>query len=346
MSTRDSWREEMQSAWLYRVLSEAEPDPRIAGLFRQLGAEASEQALLWAKKCGEPPDRLRFAPSMRARLVAGLARLLGPRRLQPALAALKVRGVSAYRSAAPPGHPMPTDVAEVGRGHKHAGGGNLRAAVFGVNDGLVSNTSLMLGLCGALSTGSSGQPVLLAGVAGLLAGAFSMAAGEFVSVRAQRELYEYQIALEKEELREYPEAEAEELALIYAARGLAMDEARTLAKRLVADPTHALDVLAREELGLNPAELGSPWGAAGFSFAFFAVGAAIPLLPFMWAESLPSVAVQAAALSGTALFATGASMSLFTGRRPWWSGLRMLVIGSLAGLVTYGIGRWLGVLVG
>src|SRR6185369_5369125 len=159
-----------------------------------------------------------------------------------------------------PTHAPPVACAPLERRHRGLGsGGNLRAAVFGVNDGLVSNASLILGVAGS---GADTRTVVLAGVAGLAAGAFSMAVGEYVSVRSQRELYEHQIALERDELAQYPEAEAQELALIYAAKGLRADEASKPASRIVADPEHALDTLAREELGLNPDELGSPWGAA------------------------------------------------------------------------------------
>ena len=232
---------------------------------------------------------------------------------------------------------------DVGRGHRQFGGGNLRAAVFGVNDGLVSNASLIMGMVGASASTST---VLTTGIAGLLAGAMSMAAGEFVSVRSQRELFEHQIAVERDELEKYPDAEAEELALIYQARGVALDEARAFAKRLVADPKHALDVLAREELGLNPDELGSPVGAALFSFGAFTGGALVPLVPFFFGMQLPSAAFSGAALAGVSLFATGAAMSLLSGRGAFMGGLRMLAIGGGAGLLTYFIGSLVGGLSG
>ena len=276
MSGLASWREEKQSAWLYRELADCEPDPRISELFRALAAAAEGQADTWRGESGtEAPS---FAPSIRARITAMLARRLGPRRIMPALIAMKVRGVSVYKAqAATPGHLMPTSVSEVGMRHKGYGGGNLRAAVFGVNDGLVSNTSLIMGVAGA---GASLGAVVTTGIAGLLAGALSMAAGEYVSMRSQREMFEYQIGLERDELNEYPEEEAEELALIYAARGMDLAEARRITLELVKNHDAALDALAREELGLNPDDLGSPWGAALFSFAAFAGGAAVPIAPF------------------------------------------------------------------
>jgi VIT1/CCC1 family predicted Fe2+/Mn2+ transporter len=184
--------------------------------------------------------------------------------------------------------------------------------------------------------------VLLTGVAGLTAGAFAMATGEFVSVRSQRELFEYQIALERDELKEYPDAEAQELALIYKAKGLSGSEAERVAKQLVADPEHALDTLAREELGLNPDELGSPWGAAISSLLSFALGAAVPLLPFAIGAGARALPI-AGLLTAIALFAVGATLSLFTGRAAVFSGARMLLLGSLAAAVTFAVGKLFGV---
>jgi len=163
-----------------------------------------------------------------------------------------------------------------------------------------------------------------------------------VSVQSQRELYEHQIGLEREELKQYPEAEAQELALIYAAKGLPSREADRLAHRLIADPEHALDTLAREELGLNPDELGSPWGAAISSFVSFATGAALPLVPYMLGKGGNPLLVTIG-VTTVALFGVGATLSLFTGKDALRSGLRMLLLGLLAGGVTYAIGRLAGV---
>jgi len=252
---------------------------------------------------------------------------------------MKVRGLSVYSHAAP-GHPAPTSIEDMASRHRGMGtGGNLRAAVFGINDGLMSNLSLILGVAGA---SSNSNVILLSGVAGLLAGAFSMAAGEFVSVRSQREMYEYQIGLERLELDQYPEEEAEELALVYAAKGMPRDQARELARKIIADPEKALDTLAREELGLNPENLGSPWGAAWSSFASFAMGAVIPLAPFLVAGGSTAL-LSSIALTAVALFAVGAVISLYTGRNAVRDGLRMLAIGAAAGSVTYAAGRLLGV---
>ena len=267
------------------------------------------------------------------------------------LAAMKVRGMSIYSTdpnspsaAHPGGHAMPHSVDEIGRRHRGGiAGGNLRAAVFGASDGLVSNACLILGVAGA--SGGQGHTVLVSGVAGLLAGAFSMAAGEYVSVRSQREMFEYQIGAERDELAKYPHEEAAELSLIYQARGLGKDDADRMSSRIVANPGYALDALAREELGLDPGSLGSPVGAAVFSFAAFAVGAAVPLAPFVVAAGGAALGT-AIALASLALFGVGCATSLFSGRGTLRGGLRSLLIGAAAGAVTYGIGRLLGAAVG
>jgi len=333
---------------LYRVCAEAEAGTTRAELFRRLAGEAEAQAAIWRAQLtarGHPPPGP-YVPDARTRLVAALVRRVGPRRMKAMLAAMKVRGMAVYgaslgRDAG--GHPTP--VAGTGAERRHrglGGGGNLRAAVFGVNDGLVSNASLILGVAGA---SPDAHVVLLTGVAGMCAGAFAMATGEYVSVRSQRELFEYQIGLERDELAQYPEAEAQELALIYEEKGLPAAEASRLATQIVADPEHALDTLAREELGLNPDELGSPWGAAISSFLSFAAGALLPLAPFVFAPgsyALPT----AIAVTAVALFGVGALLSLFTGRGALRSGARMLALGGLAGAITFLVGRLAGVAIG
>jgi VIT1/CCC1 family predicted Fe2+/Mn2+ transporter len=335
----DSWLHEKESAWLYRQVAAAEADPHKSRLFLKLADAAEVQAARWAQS--QPEDaRRNFQPALRARIVARLVRRFGPRALRGVLTAMKLRGLSVY--SAPmisAGHAMPTSLEEVGARHRSAVGGNLRASVFGVNDGLVSNASLVMGVAGA---GAAGETVLLTGAAGLLAGALSMAAGEYVSVRSQREMFEYQIALERQEVAEYPEEEAEELALIYQARGLTLEHARTLSRELLSRPEQALDVLAREELGLNPDDLGSPWLAAGYSFFSFATGAAIPLVPLLAGASGDAAVLAAAGLSLAALFAVGMALSLFTGRSALRGALRMMLIGAGAGVTSYAVGIALG----
>jgi VIT1/CCC1 family predicted Fe2+/Mn2+ transporter len=334
----ERWHEETQSAWIYDQLAACQRDRTLEELFLGLGAAAREQAGILEGDLVRAGKKIpQFQPQARARLVIALTRRFGLGRTRGMLSALKVRGLSAVDTR-PDYHSLPMRAEDIGARHKR-GGGSLRATVFGVNDGLVSNTSLVLGMAGATSEASL---LVATGIAGMLAGAFSMAAGEYISVRSQRELYEYQIGEEAAELERYPEAEAEELALIYAARGIPLDQARAMTSTLVQDKRRALDTLAREELGLNPDDLGSPWGAAISSFLSFVAGAIVPLVPFMLGLDALTL-VWTSALAGLSLFGVGAALSLFSGKNAWLGGLRMLSIGALAGAATFGIGRLLGV---
>lgn len=343
MHALDNWKEEKRSAWLYRIVSDAEAGTPRQVLFLELARAADTQADLWAvelRKAGKPiPDK--FLPDLRTRAVAWLIGWMGIAPMRSILAAMKVRGMSLYNAPLPHAIPTRADQIDVGR-HKAPGGGGLRAAVFGVNDGLVSNASLILGVAGA---GAEPGMIVLSGIAGLLAGAFSMAAGEYISMRAQREFYEYQITLEREELDQYPQEEAAELALIYEAKGVAKEEAKRIADALIRDPDQALDTLAREELGLNPTELGSPQLAATASLLSFAAGALIPLLPyFILSGSTAFLGTLIA--TAVCLFGVGATISLFTGKHALYGGLRMLSIGTAAGATTWLIGKGLGVALG
>lgn len=341
MHALDSWQEEMQSAYLYKIIARQEKVASRQQLFSQLAHEAESQAGIWAveaQKAGHQVPKT-YLPETRTKIVAWLIRSFGAPNIKPILAAIKIRGLSAYSNKRVAGfHPAPTSVEEVGASHRGAGNsGGLRAAVFGVNDGLVSIACLIMGVAGAASTNGV---ILLTGVAGLLAGAFSMAAGEYISMRSQREMFEYQIGLERAELAQYPEEEAGELALIYIARGMSEKEAKALGQYMIADPELGLDTLAREELGLNPDELGSPWLAAFSSFFAFMAGGIIPILPYLFAfQHTLQIAI---ALTALALFGIGATLSLFTGRGALWGGLRMLLIGGSAGVLTYSIGNVLG----
>jgi VIT1/CCC1 family predicted Fe2+/Mn2+ transporter len=236
-----------------------------------------------------------------------------------------------------------SSAAEIGQReqwHRSGRSGTLRAIIFGVSDGLVSNLSLVMGVAGAAANNPSF--ILLAGIAGLLAGAFSMAAGEYISMQSQRELFERQIALERAEMEAMPEEEEAELAASYRAKGFAPDEAARIAHRIFEDPDNALDILVREELGLDPDELGSPWGAAGGSFVAFAIGAIVPVVPYLFGGGTTALLVSLG-LSLGALFAVGAAVSLLTGRGLVFSGVRQLGIGLAAALVTYLIGSLIGI---
>jgi VIT1/CCC1 family predicted Fe2+/Mn2+ transporter len=357
---RRNYLSEMDGAALYRALAREEGNEKRRRVLERLAEAEERHAGRWAallRSSGGPLPTHRA--SGRTRILTVLARVFGARRILPVVMGLEAKDEEHYQTqpearglpAEERGHrralgalessPAGVDsILERERWHRRGGGGTLRAAVFGVSDGLVSNFSLVMGVAGA-----SVAPdfVLLSGTAGLLAGAFSMAAGEWISMKAQREMLEKQLELEKEELEMSPEEEREELALIYQAKGIPEEEAKALAERLLSDPATALDTLAREELGLDPEELGSPFRAAASSFAAFSVGALVPLAPFLLAGVFGNVVAASALASAAALFLVGAALSIFTSRGALASGARMLLIGCAAAAVTYAVGSWLGV---
>jgi vacuolar iron transporter family protein len=353
---------EMDGIELYRLLAEAEKDAKRAAIFQKMIKAEERHAQRWARLIqnggGTVPT---YRRSARVRLFGWMARHFGTTRVVPLISALEARDEAGYlqqdeavglpaqerahsRALREMGEAPGGQSEIVGREGWHiaSGGGSLRAAVFGINDGLVSNLSLVMGFAGA---DAKPEYILLAGVAGLLAGSFSMAAGEYVSVSAQRELFEQQIAMEKQELEMSPKEEEEELSLIYQAKGISEDDAHMMAHRIIQNPRTAIDTLAREELGLDPSQLGSPWMAAGSSFVAFIVGALVPVLPYVVTSGAKAFAASAL-LSCLALFAVGALISIFTARGPFLSGARMLGIGLLASAITYFVGSLLGVNVG
>lgn len=356
---RENYLNEMDGIALYRTLATAEKDKKRAAIFEKLARAEERHANRWAgllRTAGEPVPQYRR--TARVRVLGWLARALGTQKVLPIVSSFEAKDQAGYLEQ-PEAEGIPAEErahsrtlralepevtgqeAIMGRERWHfmSRGGSLRAAVFGVNDGLVSNLSLVMGFAGAEA---GPEYILLAGIAGLLAGAFSMAAGEYVSVSAQRELFEQQIAMEKQELEMSPKEEEEELSLIYQAKGIPEEEASLLARRIIENPKTALDTLAREELGLDPTELGSPWGAATSSFAAFVSGAIIPVIPYLLTAGSKAIAISAS-LSGLALFGVGALLSIFTARGAVSSGLRMLLIGLLASTVTFAVGWFLGV---
>jgi VIT1/CCC1 family predicted Fe2+/Mn2+ transporter len=357
-------RDERGGAALYRVISEVETDPRLAEVYRRMAQAEERHAGFWETKLrGMGVELPPFRPDWRTRVLVFLARQFGPGAVLSTVSARETIDMHKYdrqSEAAAAGLPgqersharlLEAITSGTGRGlegrqialvegrHRAVGGNALRAAVLGANDGLLSNFSLVMGVAGA---SVSSHNVLVTGIAGLLAGAFSMALGEWLSVQSARELYERQIAVEQAELEAVPDEEAEELALIYLAKGLPEDEAKELAQRLVEHPTRALDTLAREELGIDPDDLGgSPWGAAAASFFLFAFGAIIPVAPF-FALSDAAAVTASSALSAVGLFVIGAGITLMTGRSVLFSGTRQVLIGLAAAAVTFGLGRLIG----
>ena len=362
--------EEVDGLYIYEQLADVESDATLKDVYLRLAKTEVRHLELWREQLrlagvdDTPPG-----PSRRARLLMWIAGRFGPDLVLPIIKSFERSATDMYtgnaiaeREGLPHDESSHARVFDAlsgsrsgGRGvagsvigrvetrHRALGGGNaLRAAVLGANDGLVSNLALIAGFAGA---GPGRSAILLAGVAGLLAGASSMALGEWISVTSSREAAEAQIESEREELRLDPEAERDELALIYQAKGLPQAEAEALANVLLKDPQHALATLAREELGIVPEELGSPWSAATASFILFAIGAIIPVTPFFFGEGGPYVAASAIA-SGVGLFALGAGITLLTGRSLWRSGLRQVVLGLAAAALTYVVGSVVGGITG
>ena len=360
---REHWSDEMDGAALYRALAErSEGEQR--EIFLELAAAEERHAAHWTAELvelGEPePRREEHRHSPRTRLLVWLTRRFGVRAMLPLVERAEVADATHYDRVVEAKPSMAVDeriharvvsglspsTARAGivrgeRWHRGDASGALRAAIFGVNDGLVSNLALVMGVAGGQA---SGRVILLAGLAGLLAGAFSMGAGEWISVRSQRELFEREIALEAEEIEAMPEEEANELALIYRAKGIPREEAEALAAVIMRDPAHALDTKVREELGLNPEELGSPWGVAISSFLAFAIGAAVPVVPYVIASGTAAF-VSAVVAAAIALLAVGSGVGLITGRPLALGGIRQLLIGAAAAVATFAIGRLIGVTV-
>jgi vacuolar iron transporter family protein len=358
---------EVDSAELYKTLAETEKNPQLASVYSRLAAVESAHAEFWKKQIvalGRRAPQLR--PGFRTRALAWLARRFGPAFVLPTINTLEQLDSGTYSEqpeavagglpAAERSHariiealaaPSPTaftgaTLARLEGRHRGLGGNSLRAAVLGANDGLVSNLSLVMGVAGA---DMAAHAILVTGIAGLLAGSCSMALGEWLSVNTARESAQRQIATEADELEQVPEEEEAELALIYEAKGLPEELAKSLAKQLIANKKTALDTLVREELGIDPDELGgSAWVAAGTSFMLFAAGAIFPVAPYFALAGIPALAASLAA-SAAALFLIGAGTSLFTGLNIWFSGARQLAVGLAAAGVTFGIGKLIGVAV-
>jgi VIT1/CCC1 family predicted Fe2+/Mn2+ transporter len=357
---RDNLQGEVDGTAIYRAMAHGARDDRLADLYRRMADAEERHGALWRERLEAAGQPARLRPTWRARVLVAIARRLGPGLVVSTMAGQERAGRGMYdNQPEAAGTSLPADersharlLRQVSAGveggtlarfegrHRAVGGNALRAAVLGANDGLVSNFSLVMGVAGADPTG---RAALVAGMAGLMAGALSMALGEWLSVQSARELYANQISVEREELEAFPQEEQEELRLIYEAKGLPPDQAAQLAERLVkGDRSVALDTLSREELGIDPDELGgSPWVAAGTSFALFALGAIIPVVPFLFGSGF-GVIVISATLSGLALFGIGAGITIVTAQNALVSGARQLGFGLAAAAITFGVGTLLG----
>src|SRR3990172_4406919 len=364
---RQNYQKEIDGAYLYNALSKSEPTPELAKVYSRLAGSEEKHANVWKQKILDsgmnPPSN---RPSWRAKVLEILARKFGNQFVLPTISGNEVADSRSYDNqpdietkfmardekshalivaeALSSSNGMSGGtVAKIEGRHKTAGGNALRAAVLGANDGLVSILSLVMGISGA---NMASQEVLIAGIAGLIAGAGSMALGEWLSVQSSRELYEHQISIEAEEIENAPEEEEEELSLIYQSKGIPETRAREMASHMMADKSSILDTLAREELGIDPDELGgSAWEAAITSFILFAFGALFPIISFLFLSGNSAI-YASLAISTVGLFFIGAMITLMTGRNLFYSGSRQVLIGLAAALLTFGVGRLIGVSLG
>lgn len=355
---------EIDASYLYQKLAEHETDATIAHVFSQMSEIERSHAEAFARKENISLENL-MRPSWRARTLNFIGRVFGYDYVLGVLMDTE-KSISNAIISTKQQHKLPLTGTETSHvkilrsilekeekvtgiqlskfesRHRSVGGNAIRAAVLGGNDGLVSNFSLVMGVAGA-TLGQQG--VLLAGLAGLLAGALSMALGEWISVKSSQELYENQMQIEMEELETNPEGEMKELALIYIAKGIPREQAHEMAAGIMMDKTTAHEILVREELGINPDELkGSAVEAAVYSFILFAIGAVIPVIPFMLTSGMKAV-LFSVIFSAIGLFLIGAAITLFTGKNVWYSGFRQVLFGLAAAAITFGIGKLIGVTV-
>lgn len=361
---RENIRDEQESAALYQAFAQTETDPHLAELYRRLAATEQHHAEFWGEQLRHAGEAIpTYTPGWRVRVLTWLAQHLGVNSVLPIVTSMEQKAQHAYddqpeaqasglpgqeqsharvfaslQTATQRGIAGPVLAQLEGR-HRNTGGNALRAAVLGASDGLTTSLSLIMGVAGA---DLSRQSILVTGFAGLLAGALSMAIGEWLSVQSARELYGHQIEVERRELAEIPDEEREELSLIYQAKGIDEESAQRMADRLLGQKETALDTLAREELGVNPEELGgSAWEAAIMSFLLFSLGALLPILPFLFGSGLLMIALSVA-LSVLGLFGIGAGISLTTGAPLLKAAGRQVLFGLLAATITFTLGKLVG----
>ena len=353
---------EIDASFLYQKLADHETDATIAHVFKQMSDIERSHAEIFAKQENINFENL-MQPSWRAKTLNTIGKIFGydyvlgalmdteksisnavitsKKKNNKKLSGSETTHVTILRTILEKEKRVTgTQLSKFESRHRSVGGNAIRAAVLGGNDGLVSNFSLIMGIAGA-TAGQEG--VLLAGLAGLLAGALSMSLGEWISVKSSQELYENQMQIEMDELETNPEGEMKELGLIYMAKGIPEEQAYQMAAEIMKDKNHAHDILVKEELGINAEELkGSAVEAAIYSFILFAIGAVIPVLPFMFTSGMRAIIISVS-LSASGLFLIGAAITLFTKKNVWYSGLRQVLFGLAAAAITFGIGKLIGV---
>jgi vacuolar iron transporter family protein len=363
----DRWRANLQGeidgAAIYHAMADRERDPLLASVYRKLADTERGHGALWQAKLREAGVHVTTPrPSLRARLLVLATRLGGAAFVTTTMASVESGDQHSYASQQDGGPALARDersharllkeiareglpgpaIARLEGRHRASAGNALRAAVLGVDDGLISNFGIVMGVAGA---GADGRAVLVAGFAGMLAGALSMALGEWLSVQSARELFARQLSIEREEIASAPDEEQEELALIYRSKGMPEENAALMAKQVIASDT-ALSTLAREELAIDPDELGgSAYVAAATSFTMFGIGALVPLVPLLFMTGTPAV-IASALLSAVSLFAIGALITVITGQPALRAGLRQLGVGVAAAAITFGLGKLVGTALG
>jgi len=352
-------KDEIDSAYLYKVLSGLEEDESRSSAFLEISLSEERHAKIWEKMLNDAGYPVKPGkPSSRAKFIEFTAGRLGKKYILEVLCGWENEGIKSYSGQK---EALEIGLADEEKPHREllnsilsaggvqsiagreswhkSGGGSLRAAVLGANDGLVSNLSLIMGVAGASMPGRS---VLITGIAGLLAGGASMAIGEWLSVQSSREMYERQVSLEKDEIKNNPQEEEKELVMIYEAKGLTRSEAENAAAKIMSNPDISADTLAREELGIDPEELGgSPYRAAATSLCLFAAGAIFPLFPYFFLSGYTAV-IASVILSAIALFIIGAIVTIFTGKSLLFSGGRQIALGLISALITFVIGALIG----
>lgn len=361
----ENWQGEVDGQAIYQALAATEKNAKLSEVYINLSKMEEKHKQFWEGHLKKNNIAIPNAsPSWRTQTLIWLAQWFGPDMILSTVASFEKADKNMYApQVETKGTTMVADehlhdrlleeilevdkkgvsgsyLAEIEGRHKGVAGNTLRAAVLGANDGLCSNLSLVMGVAGAEF---NNHILLLTGLAGLLAGACSMALGEWISVTSSKELNEREIRIEEEEYEMNPAGEKEELQLIYESKGMKPEAAKNLVEQMMKNKATAVDTLVREELGIDPNEKGgSPMVAALSSFCLFSVGAIIPVFPFFFATGIHAIGASAI-LSAIALFAFGAIGTLFTGKPVWFSGTRQLILGLLAALVTYGLGHVLGV---
>ena len=352
---------EIEAASMYQILADYDSSPERSKQFKELAKSEIRHAQKWALLLDHDIKKIKFKQhSLKLLLFKILVKTFGTVRILPWLAKIEANEIIEYRGD-PEGEKLLDDerqhskildsMVSIQKDRKTNtlydinASGQLRAAVLGINDGLVSNFSLIMGVAGGTVSAGNPEFILIAGLAGLVAGAFSMGAGEYISMRSQKDISERIIDIKTLEIEQWPHEQENIIESVYNSKGFTVSESRKIAQKILQKPQVALDTLLKESVGINPEELGSPWGAAIISFAAFSIGALIPILPFVAFGNGSTITISSAFMSLSVLVLTGAGVSIASNKSPIWGAFRMLLAGITAATVTYILGYSIGLLI-